>query len=66
MRPDPDHCSLSEIPWEPVDVDLPTRWQDESTIAAEVESRFEAFKAGRERGLTHEEVFGADRSIWQQ
>jgi len=54
---------LAEIIWETVDADLPARWEDDATIAAEVEKRFEAFKAGRERGLSHEEVFGAARLL---
>jgi len=33
------------------------------TIAAEVERRFEAFKAGREKGLSHEEVYAAAKAL---
>jgi hypothetical protein len=33
------------------------------TIAAEVERRFEAFKAGREKGLRHDEVFVAAKVL---
>ena len=54
---------LAEIIWETVDADLPAQWEDDSTLAAEVERRFEAFKAGRERGLTHEEVFTAAKVL---
>ena len=54
---------LAEIMWETVDADLPARWEDDATIASEVERRFEAFKAGRERGLSHEEVFGAAKLL---
>ena len=54
---------LAEIIWETVDADLPAQWEDDSTLAAEVERRFEAFKAGRERGLTHEEVFAAAKVL---
>lgn len=52
---------LAEIIWETVDADLPAHWENDTTIAAEVEKRFEAFKAGRERGLSHDEVFAAAR-----
>ena len=51
------------IIWETVDADLPAQWENDSTIAAEIERRFEAFKAGRERGLTHEEVFATPK-LW--
>lgn len=54
---------LAEIIWETIDADLPAQWEDDSTLAAEVERRFEAFKAGRERGLTHEEVFTAAKVL---
>ena len=54
---------LAEIIWETVDKDLPAQWEDDTTLAAEVERRFEAFKAGRERGLTHEEVFAAAKVL---
>ncbi|GEP45004.1 addiction module protein [Brevifollis gellanilyticus] len=54
---------LAEIMWETVDADLPARWEDDATIASEVERRFEAFKSGRERGLSHEEVFGAAKLL---
>jgi putative addiction module component (TIGR02574 family) len=50
---------LAEIIWETVDADLPAQWEKDSTISAEVERRFEEFKAGRERGLSHDEVFAA-------
>ena len=49
--------------WETVDADLPAQWNDDSTIAAEVERRFAAYKAGHERGLTHDEVFAAARAL---
>ena len=48
---------MAELLWETVDQDLPSQWQDDATISAEVEKRFAAFKEGRERGLSHEEVF---------
>jgi hypothetical protein len=35
----------------------------DATIAAEVERRFEAFKAGREKGLSHDEVFAAAKVL---
>ena len=54
---------LAEIIWETVDADLPAQWEDDATIAAEVERRFEAFKAGRERGLSHDEVFAAAKAL---
>ncbi|HEY1048871.1 MAG TPA: addiction module protein [Prosthecobacter sp.] len=54
---------LAEIIWETVDADLPAQWDDDGTIAAEVERRFEAFKAGRERGLSHDEVFAAAKLL---
>ena len=54
---------LAEIIWETVDADLPAQWENDATIAAEVESRFEAFKAGRSRGLSHDEVFAAARAL---
>lgn len=54
---------LAEIIWETVDADLPAQWDNDGTIAAEVERRFEAFKAGRERGLSHDEVFAAAKML---
>ena len=54
---------LAELIWETVDADLPAQWDDDSTIVKEVERRFADFKAGRENGLTHEEVFGAARAL---
>lgn len=54
---------LAEIIWETVDADLPAQWKDDATIAAEVERRFEAFRAGRERGLSHDEVFAAAKML---
>lgn len=57
--PSEERRFLAEIIWETVDADLPAQWENDSTIAAEVERRFEAFKAGRERGLNHDEVFAA-------
>ena len=54
---------LAEMIWETVDDDLPAQWKDDSTITAEVERRFAAFKAGHERGLTHDEVFAAARTL---
>ena len=42
---------------------MPAQWENGSTIAAEVERRFEAFKAGRERGLSHDEVFAAAKAL---
>lgn len=54
---------LAEIIWETVDADLPAQWENDSTIAAEIEKRFEAFKAGRERGLSHDEVFAAAKVL---
>ncbi len=50
---------LAEIIWETVDADLPAHWENDATISAEVERRFEAFKAGREKGLRHDAVFAA-------
>lgn len=43
--------------------DLPAQWENDATIAAEVERRFEAFKAGRERGLSHDDVFAAAEAL---
>ena len=54
---------LAEMIWETVDADLPARWENDATIAAEVERRFEAFKAGREKGLSHGEIFAAARAL---
>lgn len=54
---------LAEIIWETVDADLPARRENDATIAAEVERRFEAFKAGRECGLSHGEIFAAARAL---
>jgi hypothetical protein len=49
--------------WETVDADLPALWSDDSTLATEVKRCFEAFQSGRERSLTHEEVFGAAQAL---
>jgi putative addiction module component (TIGR02574 family) len=57
--PSEERRVLAEIIWETVDADLPAQWENDSTITAEVVRRFEAFKAGRERGLSHDEVFAA-------
>lgn len=54
---------LAEIIWETVDADLPAQWENDATIATEVERRFEAFKAGLERGLSHEDVFAAAKAL---
>ena len=54
---------LAEIIWETVDADLPAQWENDATIGGEIEKRFEAFKAGRERGLSHDEVFAAARRL---
>lgn len=54
---------LAEIIWETVDADLPAQWENDATISAEVERRFEAFKAGQSRGLSHDEVFAAARTL---
>lgn len=54
---------LAEIIWETVDADLPAQWENDATISAEVERRFEAFKAGRARGLSHDEVFASARTL---
>ncbi len=54
---------LAEIIWETVDADLPAQWENDATISAEVERRFEDFKAGRARGLSHDEVFAAARTL---
>jgi putative addiction module component (TIGR02574 family) len=54
---------LAEMIWETVDADLPAQWQDDTTIASEIERRFEAFKAGRERGSSHVDVFAAARAL---
>ena len=54
---------LAEIIWETVDADLPAQWENDTTISAEIEKRFEAFKAGRERGLSHDEVFAAAKTL---
>lgn len=54
---------LAEMIWETVDADLPSQWEDDTTIATEIERRFDAFKAGQERGLSHDEVFAAAKSL---
>lgn len=54
---------LAEIIWETVDADLPAQWENDATLAAEVERRFEAFKAGNERGLSHDEVFARAKAL---
>lgn len=61
--PSEERRFLAEIIWETVDADLPAQWENDSTIAAEIEKRFEAFKAGRERGLSHDEVFAAAKVL---
>ncbi len=61
--PSEERRFLAEIIWETVDADLPAQWENDATIAAEVERRFEAFKAGRERGLSHDEVFAAAKAL---
>ena len=57
--PSEERRFLAEIIWETVDADLPTQWENDSTIAVEVQRRFDAFQAGREPGLTHDNVFAA-------
>lgn len=54
---------LAEMIWETVDADLPAQWDNDSTIVAEIESRYEAFKSGREPGLSHDEVFAAAKAL---
>ncbi len=61
--PSEERRFLAEIIWETVDADLPAQWENDSTIAAEVERRFEAFKAGRERGLSHDDVFSVAKAL---
>ena len=61
--PSEERRFLAEIIWETVDADLPAQWENDATIAAEVERRFEAFKAGREKGLSHDEVFAAAKAL---
>lgn len=61
--PSEERRFLAEIIWETVDADLPAQWENDSTIASEVERRFEDFKAGRARGLSHEEVFAAAKAL---
>jgi len=61
--PSEERRFLAEIIWETVDADLPAQWENDSTIAAEIERRFEAFCSGRERGLSHDEVFAAARAL---
>ncbi|MGV3660221.1 MAG: addiction module protein [Prosthecobacter sp.] len=63
LLPSEERRFLAEIIWETVDADLPAQRDNDSAIAAEVERRFEAFKAGRERGLSHEAVFGAAKAL---
>lgn len=58
-----DRRFLAELIWETVDADLPAQWQDDATLAAEVERRFDAFKSGKERGLSHDEVFAAAKLL---
>jgi hypothetical protein len=53
----------SQMIWETVDADLPALWSDDSTLATEVKRCFEAFQSGRERVLTHEEVFAAAQAL---
>ncbi len=54
---------LAKIIWETVDADLPAQLENDATISAEVERRFEAFKAGREKGLRYDEVFAAAKVL---
>ncbi len=61
--PSEERRFFAEIIWETVDADLPAQWENDATIAAEVERRFEAFKAGCEKGLSHNEVFAAARAL---
>ncbi len=61
--PSEERRFLAEIIWETVDADLPTQLENDATIAAEVERRFEAFKAGREKGLSHDEVFATAKVL---
>jgi len=61
--PSEERRFLAELIWETVDADLPAQWENDATIAAEVERRFEAFKAGREKDLSHDEVFAAAKSL---
>jgi putative addiction module component (TIGR02574 family) len=61
--PSEERRFLSELIWETVDAELPAPWENDATIAAEVERRFEAFKAGREKGLSHDEVFAAAKAL---
>ena len=61
--PSEERRFLAEIIWQTVDVDLPAQWENEATLGAEIERRFEEFKAGRERSLSHDDVFAAARSL---
>lgn len=61
--PSEERRFLAEIIWETVDTDLPAQWDNDATIGSEVERRFEAFKAGRERGMSHDEVFSAAKAL---
>lgn len=61
--PSEERRFLAEIIWQTVDADLPAQWENEATLGAEIERRFEEFKAGRERGLSHDDVFSAARSL---
>ncbi|MFM2178297.1 MAG: putative addiction module component [Verrucomicrobiota bacterium] len=61
--PSEERRFLAEIIWETVDADLPAQWENDATISAEVERRFAAFKAGREKGLSHDEVFAAAKVL---
>ena len=63
LLPAEERRFLAEIIWETVDADLPAQWENDSTIAAEVERRFAAFKAGRERGLSHDDVFATAKAL---
>jgi hypothetical protein len=63
LLPSEERRFLAEMIWETVDNDLPAKWDNESTISSEVERRFEAFKSGRERGLSHTDVFAAAKAI---
>lgn len=54
---------LAEIIWETVDADLPAQWDNDSTIVAKIESRYEAFREGREQGLSHDEVFTTAKAL---
>jgi putative addiction module component (TIGR02574 family) len=62
--PSEERRFLAKIIWETVDADLPAQWKNDATIAAVVERRFEVFKAGRKKGLSHEEVFAVAKTLF--